>query len=398
MSDEVASHLSGIIHSMGGFLAAIMDPELRRHAADPAASNFIAGNPQELASPEYVRALQRLAEPKDKDWFGYKMSHRPALVAAAEGLSKELGLSFDPDDILLTRGAHGGLAAALNVVVDPGDEVIFISPPWFFYEALILGARGKPVKLRVTPRGFDLDVDAIARAITPRTRAVLINTPHNPTGRIFGEDTLRALAAVLTDASARNGRPIYLISDEAYSRILFDGNRMITPGAFYARSFLIHTYSKSTLAPGQRLGYVALPPGMPGREQLRQAFMVAGLATGNMLPDAVMQYALPEIDIMSIDLDHLQRKRDRMVHALSEMGYEVRSPQATFYLLPKSPIEDDTRFARTLAAQKVLVLPGTAVDMPGYFRISLTATDAMIDRALPVFAEVLASLAAGVSR
>ncbi|TMB95717.1 MAG: aminotransferase, partial [Chloroflexi bacterium] len=146
MSDEVASHLSGIIHSMGGFLAAIMDPELRRHAADPAASNFIAGNPQELASPEYVRALQRLAEPKDKDWFGYKMSHRPALVAAAEGLSKELGLSFDPDDILLTRGAHGGLAAALNVVVDPGDEVIFISPPWFFYEALILGAHGKPVK------------------------------------------------------------------------------------------------------------------------------------------------------------------------------------------------------------------------------------------------------------
>src|SRR5437867_7832470 len=235
MSDEVASHLSGIIHSMGGFLAAIMDPEIRRHAADPAASNFIAGNPQELASPEYVRAMQRLAEPKDKDWFGYKMSHRPALVAAAEGLSKELGLSFDPDDILLTRGAHGGLAAALNVVVDPGDEVIFISPPWFFYEALILGARGKPVKLRVKPRGFDLDVDAIAEAISSRTRAVLINTPHNPTGRIFGEGTLRALAAVLTGASARNGRATSRISDEAYSRILFDGNRMITPGASYAQ-------------------------------------------------------------------------------------------------------------------------------------------------------------------
>src|SRR5437867_8589990 len=117
MSDEVASHLSGISHSMAGFLAAITDPEIGRHAADPAASNFIAGNPQELASPEYVRMLQRWAEPKDKDWFGYKMPHRPALVAAAEGLSKELGLSFDADDIPLTRGAHGGLAAALNVVV-----------------------------------------------------------------------------------------------------------------------------------------------------------------------------------------------------------------------------------------------------------------------------------------
>ena len=398
MSDEVASHLSEVIHSMGGFLAAIMDPEIARHAADPAASNFIAGNPQELASPEYVRALQRWAEPKDKDWFGYKMPHRPALVAAAEGLSEELGLTFDADDILLARGAHGGLAAALNVVVDPGDEVIFISPPWFFYEALILGARGRPVKIRVKARDFDLDVDAIAAAISPRTRAVLINTPHNPTGRIFGEETLGALAAALEAASARNGRPIYLISDEAYSRILFDGNRMITPGASYARSLLIHTYSKTTLAPGQRLGYVALAPGMPGRDQVRQAFMVAGFSTGNMLPDAIMQYALPEIDAMSIDLHHLQRKRDRVVDALREMGYEVQSPQATFYLLPKAPIEDDMLFARTLAAQKVLVLPGTAVDMPGYFRISLTATDVMIDRALPVFAEVISNLAAGVPR
>ena len=203
---------------------------------------------------------------------------------------------------------------------------------------------------------------------------------------------------MLEKGSARNGRPIYLISDEAYSRILFDGNRMITPGAFYPRSLLVHTYSKSALAPGQRLGYVALPPGIPGRDQLRQAFMVEGFATGNMLPDAIMQYALPEIDAMSIDLEHLQRKRDRMLDALREMGYEVHSPQATFYLLPKAPIADDMRFARTLAAQKVLVLPGVAVEMPGYFRISLTATDAMIDRALPVFAEVRSGLAAGVAR
>lgn len=398
MSDEVAGHLTGIIQSMSGFLAAIMDPETARHAGDPAASNFIAGNPQELASREYVQALQRWAEPNDKDWFGYKMPHPPALAAAAEGLSKELGLSFGAADIVLTRGAHGALAAALTVVVDPGDEVIFISPPWFFYEALILGARGKPVKVRVKPRGFDLDVDAIAAAITPRTRALLINSPHNPTGRIFGEDTLVALASVLEEASARNGRPIHLISDEAYSRILFDGNRMITPAAFYPRSLLIHTYSKSSLAPGQRLGYVALAPGTPGRDELRQAFMVAGFSTGNMLPDAIMQYALPEIDAMSIDLDHLQRKRDRMVDALHEMGYEVHSPQATFYLLPKAPIEDDMLFARTLAEQKVLVLPGVAVDMPGYFRISLTATDAMIDRALPVFAGVRSQLAAGVPR
>src|SRR2546428_10170557 len=137
MSDEVASAPRGIIRSRSGVLAEIFDPEIGRHAADPAASNFIAGNPQELASPEYVRALQRWAEPKDKDWFGYKMPHRPAQITAAEGLSKALGLSFDAHAIVLTRGAHGGLAAALDVVVDPGDEAIFISPPWLFYHALI---------------------------------------------------------------------------------------------------------------------------------------------------------------------------------------------------------------------------------------------------------------------
>src|SRR5207253_3482098 len=141
----------------------------------------------------------------------------------------------------------------------------------------------------------------------------IVNTPNNPTGRIYQPHALEALAAILEDASAAAGRAVYLLSDEAYSRILFDGNRFHSPGRFYPRSLLIHTYSKSALAPGQRLGYVALPPGIPGRDQLRQAFMVEGFATGNMLPDAIMQYALPEIDAMSIDLDHLQRKRDRML-------------------------------------------------------------------------------------
>jgi aspartate aminotransferase len=166
---------------------------------------------------------------------------------------------------------------------------------------------------------------------------------------------------------------------------------MISPGAFYPRTIMVHTYSKSALAPGQRIGFIAFPPETPGRERLRLAFIAVGAATGNWLPDAVMQYALPDIEQISIDMGALQRKRDRMVDALLHQGYELHRPEATFYLLPRSPIPDDMEFALRLRRDKVLVLPGRSLDMPGYFRISLTATDDMIDRALPVFASVMAA-------
>jgi aspartate aminotransferase len=385
----VAARVGAIKRSMDQFLSAVMDPDNQQVLSDAEVCNFLAGNPQEIASRQYVDTLKRWAEPKDKDWFGYKMAHRPAQVAAAEGLSNELGMSFDPDDILLSRGAHGALGSAMAALLDPGDEVIFISPPWFFYEAAILGAGATPVRSRLIPGGWELDLDGIAAAITPKTRMVLLNTPHNPTGRIFSETELKGLAELLSDASESSGRPIYIVSDEAYSRILFDGNRMVTPATFYPRSVLIHTYSKSALAPGQRVGFAALPPSMPGREEVRIAFMVVGAATGNWLPDAIMQYALPDIEKMSIDLGHLQAKRDRMVDALKGMGYELHRPEATFYLLVRSPIDDSLEFARTLRAGKVLVLPGRSVELPGYFRISLTATDEMIERSLPVFARAM---------
>ena len=359
------------------------------HAQSTGSCDFLAGTPQEIASRQYVDALKRWAEPRSTDWYGYKMAHRPAQQAAAKGLSAELGIAFHPDDILLTRGAHGALGAALGAVVDAGDEVIFVSPPWFFYEAMILGVGATPIKTRLSPPAYDLDLDAIAAAITPRTRMLLLNTPHNPTGRIFPAESLKALATLLHASSERNGRPIYILSDEAYSRILFDGNAMVSPASFYPRSLLVHTYSKSALAPGQRLGYLALPPDIPAKAELRQAMMAMGFASGNGLPDAIMQYALADIDLMSIDLASLQSKRDRMVAALRASGYELHVPEATFYLLVKAPIEDDAEFAGRLRRDNVLVLPGRTIDMPGYFRISLTATDDMIDRALPVFAAAM---------
>lgn len=270
-------------------------------------------------------------------------------------------------------------------------------PPWFFYDTLIEAEGGVPVRVRLSPPDFDLDVDAIAAAITPRTRAIIVNSPHNPTGRIYPPDSLERLAAVLTSASEANGRPVYLLSDEAYSHILLDGRRYHTPTAFYPYSFLIYTYGKTLLTPGQRLGYIALPPTMPDRDQLLPAILMAQVTHGYAFPNALLQHAIADIDKLSFDIEHLQRKRDRMVEMLVEHGYELRPPEGTFYLLVRSPLADDAAFCELLAERDVFVLPGTIFETPGYFRISLTASDDMIDRGLPVFADAIRRVTAGTS-
>ena len=331
-------------------------------------------------------ALRHWSVPQDKDWFAYKFNDPKAQAVVATILRERRNVPFDPDDIFLTNGATGGLSVALGAVVDPGDEVVFISPPWFFYEAFIVGSGGLPVRAQIDPATFDLDVDAIAAAFSPRTRAIIINSPHNPTGKLYPPETLQRLSDALTAASERNGRPIYLLSDEAYSRIVFDGRPYHSPTTFYPYSFLIYTYGKTLLTPGQRLGYIALPPTMPDREQMHRALALSQLVSGFAVANALLQHALADVEALSIDIAHLQQKRDRLVGALQGMGYEVHVPEGTFYLLPKSPWTDDRAFADLLLIHDILVLPGTWVELPGYFRISLTANDEMIERSLPGFA------------
>lgn len=354
-------------------------------------ADFRTGDPHELPPPGFVEALQRCSVPASSDWFAYRFSHEPARAAAAASLSAELGVGFTAEDIFLTRGAGGAIALALQTVADPGDEVVFLSPPWFFYEAMILASGATPVRVRLEPPACDLDIEAIVAALGPRTRALLINTPHNPSGRIYPAAALERLADGLAQAADRYGRPIWVISDEAYSRILFDNRRFVSPGAFHPYSMLAHTYSKSALTPGQRLGYLALAPGLTQAETeaLRTALFHGLLSSGLAMPDAVMQYALPDIDGLLVDLATIQRRRDRMVSALRQQGYQLHSPEATFYLLPQAPLADDRAFCALLAEQGVTVLAGHVIELPGYFRICLTATDDMVDRSLPIFARVI---------
>jgi len=386
MTAQIVSRRIAAIHAATPVLEFLTASSQARRQNEPGVANFLYGNPQELPLPGFVEALRHWSVPQDKDWFAYKFNDPKAQAVVATVLRERRNVPFDPDDIFLTNGATGGLSVALGAVLDPGDEVVFISPPWFFYEAFIVGSGGLPVRAQIDPATFDLDVDAIAAAFSPRTRAIIVNSPHNPTGKLYPPETLQRLSDALTAASERNGRPIYLLSDEAYSRIVFDGRPYHSPTTFYPRSFLIYTYGKTLLTPGQRLGDIALPPTMPDREQLRGALALSQLVSGFAVANALLQHALADLEMLSIDIAHLQQMRDRLVGALQGMGSEVRVAEGTFYLLPKSPWADDRAFADLLLTHDILVLPGTWVELPGYFRISLTANDEMIERSLPGFA------------
>jgi len=385
----ISHRMNRIQETMSSFLAFFNNPLFTQANQDPHACDFMLGNPHEMPMPEYVSALQRWSIPQNKDWFAYKMNEEHPRQVLAENLQRTRGLAFHPEDIFLTTGAFGALAVGLNAILDPGDEVIFISPPWFFYETLIVAAGGTPVRVKIDHQSFDLNLSAIEAAISPVTRAIIINSPNNPTGKIYPKETLEKLANLLTANSHRNERPIILISDESYNRIIFDKQPFYSPANYYPNTFVVYTYGKTLLAPGQRLGYLALAPGMQDVQAMRLAIFTAQFTTAYAIPNALLQHALPDLEKLSIDIAHLQEKRDRLVTGLQDMGYELHSPEGTFYLLPRSPLEDDFAFIRLLADQHVYCLPGTVCEVPGYFRISITANDEMIERGLPGFARAI---------
>ena len=353
---------------------------------DPSICDLTFGNPHEMPLPGLVAALREHAVPHDKNWFAYKTSEEEPQRFLAERLGRELGLAFEPADIALTTGAFAAIAVAFRLVLDAGDEVVFSEPAWFCYEPMLLAADLVPRKVLLKAPGFDLDLAAIEAAIGPKTRMVIVNSPHNPTGRIYGPETLNRLAELLERASAKYGRRVFLLSDEPYRRLRFDGRGYTSPAAVYPWTLISYSYGKVLLAPGQRLGYLALSPLMPLEERrvLRDLVVSAQMALGWCFPNAIMQYAAPDLENLSIDLATLARRRDRLMTSLLAAGYEVLKPEGTFYLWSKWPQDRPDELWNRLADQDVFVLPGSVMNAPDYFRISLTASDSMIARAIPV--------------
>jgi aspartate aminotransferase len=365
-------------------------PIWEEHRHQPGVSNFAFGNPQEMVVEGFPAALAAAIPPRDKDHYAYKFSEEASRRTVARSLSQWRSQEYDPEDIAMTPGAFGAIAVALGTLVDVGDEVVYCDPSWFFYRSMILASGAIPVSVPVREGDHDLDLDRIAAAISDRTRMLIVNTPHNPTGRIYPARTLEALAAMLTEESERIGAPIYLLSDEPYARLVFSDATFTSPAHFYPRTLISYSYGKVLLTPGQRIGWLAWTPEMPEREALRSAVFMAQIAGGWMFPSAVMQYSLDRLEALSIDLVELERKRDLFVAELGDAGYQLWKPEGTFYLWVRSPDPDDVAFVEMLARDRVLVLPGSTCGAPGFFRISLTATTEMIEDSLPVFRAAVA--------
>ena len=394
MSIAASSRVERLAGAMAPILRMVESPAFAKRGS-PGVADFMLGNPHELPLPGLVDVLRRNVEPDDPNWFAYKLNEPESRLPIARSLTRLTGLEWDPADVFVTNAGFAALAVTLRAITEPGDEIIFLSPPWFFYELLTAAADAVPVRVRLEAPEFELDTDAIAAAITPRTRGVIVNSPHNPSGRVYSLEALSKLALVLEEASRRNGRTVYLIADEPYRKIVFDDRRYHSAAEVYPGTIITYSYGKVLLAPGQRLGYVAVPPTSPDRHELRASIELFQWATGYAFADALMQHSVAELEDVSIDIGRLQARRDRVVGALGAMGYETTTPEGTFYLLVRSPIEDDLAFSERLSDENVLVLPGTVVELPGWLRVSLTANDAMVDAGLGGFERALAAVRGG---
>jgi aspartate aminotransferase len=394
MTIETSTRRQRMRQSVAPFLSFFNGPFASLNT-QPDVANFAVGNPQEMPIAPYVAALQKHVEPRNKDWFAYKLSEPESQRIVAATLTSRTGMDWDPADVAMTNGGFGALAVAMRTLLEPDDELVFLSPPWFFYEFLALAAGGEPVRVGLEPPSFDLNLAGIEAAITSRTRAVIVNSPHNPSGRIYPASDLAALGTLLAEASDRIGHPIWIISDEPYNRIVFDGRSYSSPAQYYAHTIVTYSYGKTLLAPGQRIGFLTVPPTLPERVELRERIFIEQMATGYAWPNALLQHALADIETLSIDVGALERRRDRLVPALQQLGYEASMPEGTFYTMARSPIADDVAFSQILARHRVLVLPGTVVEVPGWFRISLTASDQMVADGIGRFAAAMDEARAG---
>jgi aspartate aminotransferase len=359
-------------------------PIVARRGA-PNVADLLFGDPHDPALPGIAEALHAQVDASASARYRYVHHVPEAREAATHALSLRTGLSFAANDLFLTTGAFSGLSLCLRAFCDPGREVIYFSPPWFYYRSMIKSVGAVPRRVSMDPDGWTIPLEELAAAIGPQTSAVIVNSPHNPSGRVLSDDELARLATVLSEASRRLCRDIPIISDEAYARIVYGRTDAPTPARHYAATVVVYTYGKILLAPSLRLGFVALAPGFPDVVRMRQMFDALQPIDGWLLPTGLVQRALPALENLCIDLQRLEQRRDRLCAALREGGYSVTPAEGTFYMLVGSPDLDDEAFSRDLERQDVLVLPGSTMEAPGKFRVSFTASDGMVDQACSLF-------------
>jgi aspartate aminotransferase len=331
--------------------------------------DYTLGNPDVEPPRQVIEALRRVA------CDGVQLSHGympnagyPAVrEMVAAKLCRETGVPFTADDIIMTVGAAGACNVVLKAILDPGDEVIVLKPYFSEYPFYVTNHGGRMVCVE-TDEEFLPDVAAIEAAITPRTRAIIINTPNNPTGRVYPERILRELNLVVNRAP----QPIVVLSDEPYKSLVYDGKKQPEVASLIANTAACNSWSKSQAIAGERIGYLALSPKLPDVAELRRACIFTNRILGFVNAPAIWQRVMLECADATVDVSGYEQRRNVLCDALQKIGYEVRRPEASYYVFLKTPIPDDIEFVKVLAAEGVLAVPGTGFGRSGYIRLSLT--------------------------
>ena len=349
--------------------------------------DFSLGNPDVPPPAEFKKVLKELVGDEALG-HGYtpNAGHPHVRQAVADYLSGLHGVKLTLDLIVMTVGAAGALNDALSAVVNPGEEILVPSPYFIGYDHYAFVADAA-IKTAPTDGNFHLDCAAIESAITDKTRVMLINSPNNPTGAVYGAEELAELGQVLEAASRKFGQRIYLVSDEPYRKIAYD---VAVPSIFqaYPHSMIVSSYSKELSLAGERIGFQAVSP------DAEDAALVAGAAavTNTMLcvnAPSLLQHAVARLQGITVDVSLYRRRRDLLCDGLAEIGYEFHVPEGAFYLFPKSPIADDVQFTRILKEELILAVPGAGFGGPGYFRLSDAVPDATITGSMAGFKRAL---------
>jgi len=353
--------------------------------------DFSLGNPNVPPPEKFNEILRETVSACGLDDHCYMPNTGYPLVcgSVAEYLSKEQQAPVTEKEILMTCGASGALNVALKSILDPGDEVLTPIPCFVEYK-FYADNHGGVLKTVQTAPDFELDLEAIADAITEKTKAFLINSPNNPTGQVYSEASMTALGELLVQKSQEFNRTIYLISDEPYRKIVYDGVEVPSIFKSYKDSIIGTSYSKDISIPGERIGFAAVNPAATYKADLLAAMAVTNRILGYVNAPALMQRVVACMQGMSVDISEYARKREILCEGLAEFGYEFLKPPGTFYLFPRSPIADDVEFANALKEERILVVPGTGFNGPGYFRIAFCVDDSTIKNAMPGFERAIA--------
>ncbi|GAB4163910.1 MAG: pyridoxal phosphate-dependent aminotransferase [Geothermobacteraceae bacterium] len=360
--------------------------------------DFTLGNPTVEPPPAFHEQLRRLASDPEPGMHRYmpNAGYPETRRAVAERLSRESGLDVRAEQIVMTCGAGGALNVVLKTLINPGDEVIILNPYFVEYKFYIDNHGGVPVEVS-TRADFQLDLEAIGAAVTPKTCAVIVNSPNNPTGVIYPADDLRELDALLKRAGARHGRDIVVISDEPYARIAYDGLRVPSVFACVDNAVVVTSHSKDLALPGERIGFLAASPKLADLDAFMAGAVFCNRVLGFVNAPALAQRLVAGLQDASVPVSPYQEKRDLLYDNLTRLGFRMIKPGGAFYLFPESPLKDDVEFVRRAQEHRILLVPGSGFGAPGYFRIAYCIDRSIIERSLPAWRALADDLGMGGS-